>query len=187
MHRGEGRQESLLFLDQGSQANRGRRIVFLGLRIRGVELADRLDLTALLDIADQHLDALTAWHDRDSFPCLCDDRPAHLVWANKRAHAIRSVRFRSSDHPQHAYEVNVGRDRQTPLRADQDAYGQIYQALLEGRSAQEIMERDDGLIYCGDPADYLAPYRRWPATEKRAMRYVRGRVLDVGCGAGRVS
>jgi SAM-dependent methyltransferase len=83
--------------------------------------------------------------------------------------------------------VNVARRRQTPLRADQDTYGRIYQALLEGRSAQEIMERDDGLIYCGDPADYFAPYRRWPASEKRAMRYVRGRVLDVGCGAGRVS
>jgi SAM-dependent methyltransferase len=83
--------------------------------------------------------------------------------------------------------VNVARRRQTELRADQDAYGQIYQALLEGREAQEIMERDDGLIYAGDPADYFAPYRRWPAVEKRAMRAVRGRVLDVGCGAGRVS
>ena len=49
------------------------------------------------------------------------------------------------------------------------------------------MERDDGLIYCGDPSDYLAPYRRWPSLEKKAMRYVRGRVLDVGCGAGRVA
>ena len=49
------------------------------------------------------------------------------------------------------------------------------------------MEREDGLIYCGDPSDYFAPYRRWPATERRAMRYVRGLVLDVGCGSGRVA
>lgn len=49
------------------------------------------------------------------------------------------------------------------------------------------MERDDGLIYCGDPSEYFAPYRRWPPREKRAMRYVRGRVLDVGCGAGRIA
>ena len=49
------------------------------------------------------------------------------------------------------------------------------------------MERDDGLIYSSDPGDYFAPFRRWPATERRAMRAVRGRVLDVGCGAGRVS
>jgi SAM-dependent methyltransferase len=81
----------------------------------------------------------------------------------------------------------MARHKHTGLRAEQDAYGQIYLALLEGREAQEIMERDDGLIYAGDPSDYFAPYRRWPSVEKRAMRAVRGRVLDVGCGAGRVS
>jgi SAM-dependent methyltransferase len=73
------------------------------------------------------------------------------------------------------------------LRPDQDAYGELLLAYFEGRRAQEIMERDDGFIYCGSPADYFAPYRRWPAVEKKAMRYVRGRVLDVGCGAGRVA
>lgn len=73
------------------------------------------------------------------------------------------------------------------LAPEQDAYGQILLAFLEGRGGQEIMERDDGLIYCGDPSDYFAPYRRWPSVEKKAMRYVRGRVLDVGCGAGRVA
>jgi SAM-dependent methyltransferase len=73
------------------------------------------------------------------------------------------------------------------LAPSEDAYGQILLAVLEGRPAQEIMERDDGLIYCGDPSDYFAPFRRWPATERQSMRWVRGRVLDVGCGAGRVS
>jgi SAM-dependent methyltransferase len=29
--------------------------------------------------------------------------------------------------------------------------------------------------------------RRWPAVERRALRWVRGRVLDVGVGAGRVA
>jgi len=73
------------------------------------------------------------------------------------------------------------------LPPEQDAYGQILLACFEGRDGQEIMERDDGLIYCGDPSDYFAPYRRWPSVEKKAMRFVRGRVLDVGCGAGRVA
>jgi len=73
------------------------------------------------------------------------------------------------------------------LRADQDAYGQILLALSEGREAEEIMERDDGLIYSGNPSDYFAPYARWPSLEKKAMRFVRGRVLDVGCGAGRAT
>jgi SAM-dependent methyltransferase len=73
------------------------------------------------------------------------------------------------------------------LAPDQDAYGQILLAFHEGRGGQEIMEREDGLIYCGDPSEYFLPYRRWPSQEKRAMRFVRGRVLDVGCGAGRAA
>ena len=73
------------------------------------------------------------------------------------------------------------------LSSEQDAYGQILLAVLEGREAQEIMERDDGLVYAGDPRDYFAPPRRWPAVERRLLRFARGRVLDVGCGAGRVS
>jgi SAM-dependent methyltransferase len=73
------------------------------------------------------------------------------------------------------------------LSPAEDAYGQILLAVLEGRASHEIMERDDGVVYCGDPRDYFAPFRRWPPAERRAMRFVRGRVLDVGCGAGRVS
>jgi SAM-dependent methyltransferase len=73
------------------------------------------------------------------------------------------------------------------LSEPEDAYGQILLAVHEGRPAQEIMERDDGLIYAGDPRDYFAPFRRWPAVERRVLRSVRGRVLDVGCGAGRVA
>ena len=73
------------------------------------------------------------------------------------------------------------------LSASEDAYGQILLAVLEGRASHEIMERDDGVVYCGDPRDYFAPFRRWPPVERRAMRFARGRALDVGCGAGRVS
>ena len=73
------------------------------------------------------------------------------------------------------------------LDPHEDAYGQLLLAALEGRPAQEIMEREDGLIYAGDPSDYLAPFRRWPATERQLMRSVSGRTLDVGCAAGRAS
>ncbi|HQU27355.1 MAG TPA: methyltransferase domain-containing protein [Acidimicrobiales bacterium] len=34
---------------------------------------------------------------------------------------------------------------------------------------------------------YLAGPRAWPTAERHALRYARGRVLDVGCGAGRVA
>ncbi len=73
------------------------------------------------------------------------------------------------------------------LAAPDDAYGRILLDAWEGRQVCEIVERDDGLIWGGDPSDYFAPFRRWPPAERRAMRFMRGRVLDVGCGAGRVS
>ena len=74
------------------------------------------------------------------------------------------------------------------LSERQDAYGRAMLDHLDGRGGEEIVERDDGLLYSGaGPEVYLAPYRRWAIHERRCMRWVRGRVLDVGCGAGRVT
>jgi SAM-dependent methyltransferase len=69
-----------------------------------------------------------------------------------------------------------------------DGYGAMLLAALEGREAVEIVERDDGFITASQmgPRLYLAPFRRWPAHHRRAMRFVRGRTLDVGCGGGRI-
>lgn len=59
---------------------------------------------------------------------------------------------------------------------------------VSGGTEPEVHERHDGYIEVGaGPELYLAPYDRWPAAERRAMRYVHGRALDVGCGAGRVA
>ncbi|MBD0330832.1 MAG: methyltransferase domain-containing protein [Thermoleophilia bacterium] len=58
-----------------------------------------------------------------------------------------------------------------------------YEATLDGH---EIVERDDGFVTAAR-LDYFAPVRRWNAVERRALRSVRGRVLDAGCGAGRVA
>jgi len=75
------------------------------------------------------------------------------------------------------------------LSEEQDAYGRLLLDALEGRAPLEVVERDDGFIAAspGAPANYFAPFRRWPAHQRQAMRLVRGRVLDVGCGAGRVA
>ncbi len=72
------------------------------------------------------------------------------------------------------------------LNNRQDAFGHGMVDYLNGKSGVEIVERDDGLIEPnGGPAVYFVPYKKWHPLEKKAVRYARGRVLDVGCGAGR--
>lgn len=76
------------------------------------------------------------------------------------------------------------------LTDEQDAYGRLLLDAFEGRPAVEVVERDDGFLMAstaGAPANYFTPFRRWPAHQRKAMRLVRGRVLDIGCGAGRVA
>jgi SAM-dependent methyltransferase len=75
------------------------------------------------------------------------------------------------------------------LREQEDAYGRLVLDYFEGRPALEIVEREGGFINASGygPDAYFAPFRRWPKHERAALRLVRGRVLDVGCGAGRVA
>src|SRR5437763_14884326 len=63
-----------------------------------------------------------------------------------------------------------------------DAFGQM---LLDG-TGPETTGPDDGFLDAGKIA-YFAPVALWPAVERRALRWVRGRVLDVGVGAGRAA
>jgi SAM-dependent methyltransferase len=75
------------------------------------------------------------------------------------------------------------------LSKRQDAYGQMILAALDGATIFEIVEREGGFITASSigPRIYFAPFRRWPAHHRAGMRFVRGRVLDVGAGAGRVA
>lgn len=57
---------------------------------------------------------------------------------------------------------------------------------LRNGSGYEIVEHDDGFFGVGaGPRLYFAGFDAWRQTERDAMEFVHGRVLDVGCGAGR--
>jgi len=69
-----------------------------------------------------------------------------------------------------------------------DAYGSEFMAVYRGASnILEIVEREDNLISTSNwPSRYFGEYSTWGPLEKQAMRLVKGRVLDIGCGAGRL-
>ena len=54
-----------------------------------------------------------------------------------------------------------------------------------GKKVYVEFERDDGYRSGSGIRTYFAPPSKWPRMEREAMRFVRGRVLDIGCGPGR--
>lgn len=74
------------------------------------------------------------------------------------------------------------------IRDHEDAFGHAMYDFLHGKNCQEVVERDDGCIDVSPgPAVYFSKYQDWPGHQKKAMGRIRGRVLDIGCGAGRIS
>ena len=53
-------------------------------------------------------------------------------------------------------------------------------------TGQYYIERDDGRVETLEVSDYIKPYSEWSEIEQLAIKRARGKVLDVGCGAGRV-
>jgi len=58
---------------------------------------------------------------------------------------------------------------------------------LKGSAPFEIVERDAGYYDASDGRVYLSAYDQWPRIQKETMKHAHGRVLDMGCGAGRHS
>lgn len=75
------------------------------------------------------------------------------------------------------------------MRPFRDAFGQAIQAYFKGEESLEIVERDDGFITASadNPKDYFTRFNDWPERQQQVMKFVKGRVLDPGCGAGRHS
>lgn len=74
-----------------------------------------------------------------------------------------------------------------------DAYGNyLWGYHFLGERIPEIVERSDKYISAGSSFEdgygggiYFSEYKDWPEYEKEASKYVTGKVLDIGCGAGR--
>lgn len=67
-----------------------------------------------------------------------------------------------------------------------DAFGELLLAHHQGVDCFEVYEREDGFLdVIGDPSGYFSGYAEWSGIQQQALALVRGRVLDVGVGAGR--
>ena len=74
------------------------------------------------------------------------------------------------------------------MMAAKDAFGEELRSYRDRGEKTEIVERDDGYISASPNIPmYFAPFRDWADADREAIGFVRGRVLDVGCGAGRVA
>ncbi|MFC1946631.1 class I SAM-dependent methyltransferase [Chloroflexota bacterium] len=75
------------------------------------------------------------------------------------------------------------------FKDNRDAFGQLLFDYFTGNINSRIpgiLERYDGFITdAGSAAVYFSEYKDWSLIERKAIRLARGRVLDIGCGAGR--
>ena len=76
--------------------------------------------------------------------------------------------------------------RDSQMKPHEDAFGQEIYDHYMGKGGFEIVERDDGYFdKTNGPDYYFLDYDHWPTHQKKGIRYAKGRVLDIGCGAGR--
>jgi 2-polyprenyl-3-methyl-5-hydroxy-6-metoxy-1,4-benzoquinol methylase len=68
-----------------------------------------------------------------------------------------------------------------------DTFGLALMAHYKGEPSIHQTVRDDGYISEVDASMYFTSYEEWPGYEREAILEARGRVLDVGLGAGRHS
>jgi len=74
------------------------------------------------------------------------------------------------------------------MNLNKDAYGHEMLAYYNEKNSYEIIEREDGYIDISSGApSYFKEYKDWKKHEKAAVKLVKGKVLDVGAGVGRIS
>lgn len=67
-----------------------------------------------------------------------------------------------------------------------DPWSEIMKDAVNGIEGDYYIERDDGRIETLPVGDYMKPLLEWDDRERLGIQHARGRVLDIGCGAGRV-
>lgn len=72
------------------------------------------------------------------------------------------------------------------MNPEEDAWGQLLLAQHNGNRSYEAIERDDGYmdVSC-NVQRYFSTYNEWSDHIQKAFQFVKGAVLDIGCGAGR--
>lgn len=69
-----------------------------------------------------------------------------------------------------------------------DIFGEILFNYLNGQSYSHVIRREDGFIYNQETETCFTNFSDWRDYEKNIItRYAKGRVLDIGAGAGRHS
>jgi SAM-dependent methyltransferase len=70
---------------------------------------------------------------------------------------------------------------------NKDATGHAVYDAFNRKYGFEVVEREDGYIVGGNTSQYFEEYSKWLPHEKKAIRYAKGKILDIGCGAGKHS
>jgi hypothetical protein len=66
-----------------------------------------------------------------------------------------------------------------------DPFGRALAEAFEGGVGRHAIERDDGYLDWLEATPYFDAAQDWPAATADALGRLRGRVLDIGCGAER--
>lgn len=69
----------------------------------------------------------------------------------------------------------------------EDVFGKVLMDFLKGEKNPHVIRRDDGYADEKQAERYFWPYIKWPDYEREILKEVKGRVLDIGAGAGRHS
>ena len=74
------------------------------------------------------------------------------------------------------------------MEKHKDAFGREIYDYYQGKGGFEVVETETGYVdLSSGPSNYFYEYNDWPACEKKAIKFAKGKVIDIGSGAGRVT